>query len=141
MKQICIIQIEDGEIKNKKAAIALFKGLKNGRYLVEVNSYNKRSTQQNRYYFGLVVPLIQKGINDLGHELTKEETHEFLKSKFNLIELVNKDTGDYELIPQSTTRLNKEDFAAYIEKIQRWAADFLQLVIPDPNTQMEIDLV
>lgn len=136
MKQWAIIQIQSGEIKNRKAAVELFKGLKDGRYIIEVNSYDRRTSPQNRYYFGLVIPIIQQGIKDLGHDLTKDETHEFLKSKFNLIEVVNKNTGEYELIPQSTTRLNKEDFSAYIEKIQRWSAEFLQIVIPDPGTQL-----
>lgn len=136
MKQWAIIQIESGEIKNRKAAIELFKGLKDGRYILEVNSYDKRTGPQNRYYFGLVIPIVQQGIKDLGHDLTKDETHEFLKSKFNLIEVVNKNTGEYELIPQSTTRLNKEEFGDYIRKIQLFAADFLGLVIPDPGTQL-----
>lgn len=136
MKLTAIIQVEDGKIKNRKAAIDLFAGLKDGKYLLEINNHDKRTSPQNRYYFGLVIPIVQQGIKDLGHDLTKDETHEFLKSKFNLIEVVNKNTGEYELIPQSTTRLNKEEFGDYIRKIQLFAADFLGLVIPDPGTQL-----
>jgi hypothetical protein len=131
-----ILKKENGEIANKKAIRQLFDRLKDGKYLVEVNAHNKRSNQANRYYFGLVIPLIQKGIEDLGTELTKEECHEFLKAKFNYQEIVNEQTGEFVSIPRSTTTLNKEQFGEYISKIQQFAAEFLNIEIPDPSTQM-----
>lgn len=140
LKVSAIISIENGVLQNPKELVKAFKSLKNGRYLAEINSYNKRSNQQNRYYFGLVVPMIQKSINDLGHDFTKEEIHEWLKDKFNLKEVVNFNTGEYDYIPQSTTRLNKSDFSEYVDKIQRFAAEFLTLEIPDPGTQTELSI-
>lgn len=138
-KHWTILHKQHGALANPKAIAELFNSLKDGKYLLEINDYNKRSDAQNRYYFGLVVPLIQKGIDDLGTELTKEETHEFLKAKFNAdeIQVADKETGEilYESIPKSTTRLNKADFFAYIEQIQRWAAEFLNIEIPDPGVQ------
>jgi hypothetical protein len=139
MKHFCILHKQSGAVANPKIIAAFFNALKDGRHIIEASDYDKRSNQQNRYYFGLVVPLIQNGIKDLGTELTKEETHEFLKSQFNLSEIVNHDTGETVSIPLSTTRLNKEQFGEYIEKIQRFAAEFLSIEIPDPGIQSTIE--
>lgn len=142
-KQFCIVNLKGGIVQNRKPVAVLFQSLKDGKYLLEISGADKRSNPQNRYYWGLVVPLIQKGIKDLGTELTKEETHEFLKARFNTeeIHVVDKKTGEllYESIPKSTTRLNKEDFSKYIEQIQRWAAEFLSIVIPDPGVQLKAE--
>lgn len=140
MKHFTIISMEDGKIKNRKIVSALFGGLKDGRYILEINDYNRRSSPQNRYYWGLVIPLIQKGIKDLGTDLTKEETHEFLKARFNIAntDIVNEQTGETINIPLSTTRLNKEQFGEYIERIQRFGAEFLGIEIPDPGQQLSI---
>lgn len=138
MKNFCIIRISSGEIENKKAVRVLFETLKDGRYLIEISGADKRSNPQNRYYFGLVVPLIQKGIKDLGTELTKDEVHEFLKARFNLSEVVNQETGEAISIPVSTTRLNKEQFGDYIDRIQAFASQFLNIYIPDPSEQMKL---
>lgn len=135
MKQSVIISIKEGHVQNPTSFTKFIRGLKDGRFTLEASSLNKRSNQQNRYYFGLVVPLVQQGIKDLGTELTKEETHEFLKARFNLSDLTNKETGESISIPISTTRLNKEQFGEYIEKIQRFASEFLNVVIPDPGVQ------
>lgn len=139
-KNFCILRIRDGKIENPEQVRKLFDQVKDGKWLVEISQHNKRSDQQNRYYFGIVVPLVQNGIRDLGTELTKEETHEFLKAKFNYSEVSNKDTGEYIQVPRSTTLLNKEAFSDYIAKIQQFAAEFLGIVIPDPGQQLEIEV-
>lgn len=138
-KHFIITRIEQGKIVNPAPLRTLFSSLQDGRYLIEVNSADKRSSQQNRYYFGIVVPMIQKGILDLGTELTKDETHEFLKSRFNSVDIVNEGTGEVISVPRSTTGLNKEQFSQYIEKIQRFASEFLGIVIPDPGQQVMIE--
>lgn len=138
-KNWCLLHIRNGEIENKSQVKKLFDQLHDGKWLIEIAQANKRSDQHNRYYFGLVVPLVQNGIRDLGTELTKEETHEWLKGKFNFTEVMNQD-GIVEQVPRSTTILNKEKFSEYIAKIQQFAAEFLNIVIPDPGQQMMIDV-
>ena len=86
------------------------------------------------------MPLVQEGIKHLGTELTKQETHEFLKGKFNYQEIINTQTGEYIQVPRSTTILNKEAFSEYIAKIQQFSAEFLNVVIPDPGQQMELEV-
>ena len=138
-KHFTIVNIREKKIQNPKDVKKLFDSLKDGKYLVEINYTDKRSDPQNRYYWGLVVPIVQKGINDLGTELTRDETHEFLKARFNSEGIVNNNTGEVVEVPKSTTRLSKFQFMEYIERIQRFAAEFLSIVIPDPGTQTEIE--
>ena len=138
-KNWCIIHIRNGKVENPTQVKKLFDQLRDGKWIIEIEKPDKRSTQQNRYYWGLVVPLIKNRILDLGTELTSDETHEFLKGKFNTMELVNGD-GVVENVPRSTTILNKEAFSEYIAKIQQFAAEFLNVVIPDPGQQLEIEV-
>lgn len=84
-----------------------------------------RSTPQNRYYWGVVVEILSEHIG-----FSPEEMHEILKHKFlNPFEKMG-----YKIYP-NTTQLTTVEFKNYIEKIQRWAAQELQCVIPDPNEE------
>jgi hypothetical protein len=78
---------------------------------------------------------VRLGLKDLGYKLSIEDTHLFLRNKFLLEEMVN---GDGELIGsrvKSTTELNKMQFGDYISEIQQFSAEYLGVVIPDPETQ------
>ncbi len=98
----------------------------------------KRSNPQNSYYWSVVVPMIRDGIVNMGNDCTLEEAHELLKMKFNYKEIVNEESGEVVQLPKSTTKLNTIDFTEYLEKIQRFAATFLNIVIPSPNQQLSI---
>lgn len=99
---------------------------------------SKRSDQQNRYYWGGVVPIVCMGLNDIGYRINEADTHEYLKATFLKDSIVNERTG--ELLPMigSTRKLTTIGFMEYIQDIQRWAAEFLGVEIPDPNEQVEI---
>ena len=81
-----------------------------------------RSNNQNRYYWGVVVPLL---VNATGY--TTEEMHEALKMLF-LKDLTRK-------IPtlRSTADLTTTEFEDYLGKVRMWAAQELSCVIPEPN--------
>ena len=82
----------------------------------------KRSDVQNSYYWGVVIELLSK---ELGYD--KDELHEILKYKF----LQSNAMGMPYV--KSTTKLSTGEFEEYLSKIKRWAAEFLHIVIPDPN--------
>lgn len=136
-----IIHIREHKIVNNGTIRKLFNDLADGKYLIEISRHNKRSTPQNRYYWGLIIPVVQKGIKDLGTELTTEETHQFLKARFNFQEIVNHETGEAIPVPRSTTGLTKIQFAEYIDNIQRFAVEFLNIIIPDPGEQQKLEYV
>jgi hypothetical protein len=131
------IYISNGLVTNKDAIKKAFT-LQDGKYRLRISRAGKRSIMQNGYYWGCVIPAIQSGLYDLGTEADKEEIHEWMKAKFNYAELVNEITGQYERLPLSTTKLTKLEFCEYIEKIVRFAAEFLNVVIPDPGQSAEI---
>lgn len=138
-KHWTVLRIREGKIDNPGAVKKLFDELQDGKYLIEIGQHNKRSDPQNKYYWAVCVPMVQEGMKDLGNEFTKEEVHDFLKKEFNFSEVVNPETGEVKQVPRSTTLLNKEAFSNYIESIQRWAAEWLHIVIPDPGQQLTID--
>lgn len=100
----------------------------------------KRSSEVNRYWWGVVVPVIQRGLNEHGYELSKDDTHEFLKSNFNFTEMVNEDTGEVLRVPKSTASLNGSDFWELIDKVIRFAAEYLNEQIKLPGEQSEMEL-
>lgn len=109
----------------------------------------KRSQRQNRYLWGVVYKTIAD--NDpgfFGNESTvaalhaagvslEEAVHEYCKRVFLPGETLWLDVGDDGggedfYIRKSTTALNRKEFHEYVEAIRRWAADSLQVFIPDP---------
>jgi hypothetical protein len=40
----------------------------------------------------------------------------------------------------STTKMNKEQFGEYIDRITQWAAEFLQIAIPSPDEKLTLEL-
>ncbi len=130
--------IVDGKFQNQKGIAKAFE-LPDGRYELKITRRNKRTLPQNRYYWGVCVALVHEGLKDMGHEVSIEDTHDFLRSKFNYKEIVNEVTGEVERIPMSTAEMTKEQFSNYVEKIQHFAAEFLSVTIPSPNEQLVFD--
>lgn len=97
----------------------------------------KRSLPQNRYYHGIVVQSVMLGLRDIGYSLSHDETHFFLKQKFNPVQIPNKEGEAIEL-PGSTTQMNKTDFSEYIDRIAQWAAEYLSVVIPPANSDLNM---
>lgn len=98
---------------------------------------SKRSLPQNRYYHSVVVTSVKMGLLEIGYSLSLDETHYFLKQKFNPIQVPNKDGEAIEL-PGTTTELNKVEFGEYIERIAQWAAEYLSIEIPAPNSDLKM---
>lgn len=107
----------------------------------------KRSLNQNAYYWGVVIPAIQKAIKELGERLNLNETenwlidflaatdseftHTFLKNKFIERLHVDEYTGEIIEVKPSTRKLNKENFSEYLEKVIQFANEVLEIEIPE----------
>ena len=98
----------------------------------------RRSLMQNAYYFGVVLPIVQKGLMDAGYKVSKESTHEFLKSTFFKQELVNEKTGEILNTIGSTTQMTTVQMMEYFAEITQWAAEFLNINIPEPGEQIKL---
>lgn len=135
-----------GKIENGKLSIINSQRVKkdisikkDGIVEIKIRYRNQRSNNQNRYYWGVVVWEIRRKLVELGNEFDDEDVHWFLKDKFNSRMVVG--VGG-ELLGQkgaSTTAMNKDEFGDYIERIARWAGEFLGLFIPPPGSELSID--
>ena len=126
---------DSGEIKLPKRLRAEVSAFLQGCEIEVVFRKKKkhRSSEQNRYYWGAVISIIQAAFKDLGTRLNPEEVHFFLKQKFNYKTLVSVDGELIGEIPQSTAELNKLEFMEYIDKITQWSAEILNIQIPEPK--------
>ena len=82
-----------------------------GDYYIELKETGVRSAPQNNYYWNIVRILA----DELGY--TENEMHETIKNHFDI---------------ESTKTLSTKEFASFIEKLVRWSAIELNIVIPDP---------
>ena len=125
-------EISNGKFKNVIP-------IADGRYFVSIKKKNNRSNQQNKYWWGGVLPLVKKGLVDAGYNEVKsnEDAHEVLKALFLKKHIANKDGVALE-ITGTTTSLTTIEFNELIANVQQWAAEFLNVIIPDPNTQVSI---
>lgn len=102
----------------------------------------KRSAQQNKYLWGVVYKTIVDNdpgyfVNDAVDSLRKtarlsaaEVVHEFCKARF----LPSANLPGLQItVAPSTAKLPRKEFQEYVESIRRWAADELQVFIPDPT--------
>lgn len=106
---------------------------------IVIKHAGKRSNLQNAYYWSAVIPIVKEGLKDLGIDMSKEQTHELLKYKFLKREFITND-GDILQSIASTTELSTKEFNEYIEFIQIWSAEYINVNIPDPNEQTEIEI-
>ncbi len=82
-----------------------------------------RSGQQNKYYWGVVIKIIA---DELGYG--QDDAHYALRAKFLMSGEPNK-----LMVPISTTDLSTVQFETYMSDIRQWAAEFLNINIPEPG--------
>ena len=85
----------------------------------------KRSSDQNRYYWGVVIEMIAAECGYRSGE-EKEAIHLEMKRRFL-------PTNGPLRLPASTEKLSTAEFAEYVEAVKRWAAEYLKIYIPEPN--------
>jgi hypothetical protein len=120
-------EVIDGKLvlRNRETFDAQLTQLKGAIEVTVEKARSRRSLNQNAYYWGVVLKLLSE---HTGYEI--EEMHEVLKVLFN--------QGNFGEVKfgKSTAKLSTIDFMAYLEQIQRWAAQELGVVIPDPNQEV-----
>lgn len=98
----------------------------------------KRTSPQNRYYWGVIVFYWSEILTqEYGEQITTAQTHEFLKSNFNFVELVNKETGEILRLQKSTTENKTLEMEEYHKICRDKALEFFNVTIPLPNEQLE----
>lgn len=80
------------------------------------------------WYFSAIVPFFSKIFNNmpqmivLGYKFNKNETHSYLKTRFDL---------------ESTKRFTAEDWSNYILQLQHFASETYDIYLPDPESFYE----
>jgi hypothetical protein len=98
-----------------------------------------RNSQQNRYYWGVVVTMINEALIQQGHEVSKDDTHEFLKMRCNGKDLVSQHSGEVITIGQTTTDMATIEFSEYVDRCKTFGIEFLNIQrFPEPNEQLEL---
>jgi len=118
-------QIEKGRLTlNDKITFQKYLHTLNGEVQLVLGKKKKiRSTPQNDYYWGVIIKMI---CDETGAE-DKQAIHDGFRSEYL------KDISKGYPIVRSTTDLSTIEFKEYCRNVQKWAADFLGLYIPDPN--------
>jgi len=134
--------VVDGNLKRNrnliKDAIASFEGKE---IIIKIEkAKKKRSTPQNNYYWGVVIPLIQLGLKETGNPMTAEKAHELLRLKFLKKQIhVNEETGEILEYIQSTTELTTSQFMDFMVETQHFSLEYFNIIIPDPNEDLTLN--
>jgi hypothetical protein len=142
MKRQITDTVKDGRLNTSeaqfKAILAAFSG-----EVVTITIEKKkrrRTSPQNRWYFGVAVDSIYHYLNETGNQISREDTHGLIKvaiakryPQLMLDEIVIEHSGEILKRIKSTTELTTTDFMGYKEAIQEWAMSTFGLDIPDPN--------
>lgn len=101
---------------------------------------NKRSLEQNGYYFKVIVPVLQRAVYEMwGDDISKDDAHEILKQRFSKIERFHVATGELISIPVSTTTNGTMDQEDYHTKCRAWIEETFGYRVPLPNENIEIE--
>ena len=98
----------------------------------------KRSSPANRYYWACCVELIYLALKESGWEVTREGTHELLRVRFLTEDKPIGNDGEFVKRVKSTTELDGKEFGEYVEACKRFAAEYLNVVVPEPNEQLTL---
>ncbi len=101
----------------------------------------QRSTPQNAYYWGVLIPLLQEAIKkEWGEVWNQEKAHELLKSKFLYFEKVNENTGEVIKTPKSTTENSTTEQEEYHLEIREFLKDWFNVDAPLPNEDLILNI-
>lgn len=95
----------------------------------------KRSNQQNRYYWGIVVKKITDDLIAKGHKVDSDDVHHYLKINVMHHTDVLWVGEEPMVIARSTSDLMGHEFEENMAKCRTWASAMLGLFIEQPNEQ------
>lgn len=135
-------KVVNGELRihNRSAFLRSVAQIPDGRVKLTVErTYNKRSTPQNAYYWGVLIAEFKEGYYDrLGEIISPDDAHGVLKLKCNSIEIVNEESGEVMNVPKSTTEMTTIQFEEYMEQCRRFIKEWFGRTVPMPNEQLQM---
>lgn len=97
-----------------------------------------RTNAENRYYRGVIVPLIKAGLKDAtGESYNADQVHDLLKTRYLTHWEILGDTRIQRI--KSTTELSTVEMETYLEQCRGFALEYLGVTIPLPNEALTIE--
>lgn len=96
----------------------------------------KRSLQENRYYWGVVIKALMEKAKAEGNPVSKEHAHRLAMLAIGHSEY-KKRWGVVSLEPKPTHDLDTWEYEEILEKVRCWAAQRLKIEILLPNEGTE----
>lgn len=135
--------VKDGKlhIVNRKGFDADLEGFEGCRVLIGIKTYRKsRSTKQNAFYWGNFMQSEVDCFKEFwGETYSKEQVHDWNKSKFWAEEAFDEHTGEVIMKPASSTDNSTVEWEEKLEKIRQWFRQTWEWELPFPNEQSEIN--
>lgn len=125
-------------VRNPQRFADMLRGWRDAEVTITIEKKHAiRSQEASKYYFGVVLHLIAEATG-----YTVDELHEWAKAKFIPKHVAFVDGNgvvvDDLVIGGTTTRLNRGQFYEYVEAIRQFAAERLDLNIPDPDPEWRL---
>ena len=101
----------------------------------------KRSNNQNSFYWGVLIPLMQSGAKDLWGEVWSiDKAHKHLSNKFVFHESVNEKNGLITQTPKSTTELTTTGWEVFMTEIRIYLLEDFDINAPEPNQEIKLEI-
>ncbi len=121
--------------QSKRDVMSRIGSLPPGSYEITVEKLSsRRSSQNNRRYWGYIVEPIRRFFSEQGQEFTREQVHEFLVGRFLPVDIHDPRTGEHmATIGGRTSKLNSAAFNEYTDRCEVFASDFGIIIEPSPH--------
>ena len=119
---------------NKESMMQYFLDNINSKFKIQVFKLSDHSKLMRAYYFAEVVTKCKMGLNDLGYNLNKDQTHDFIKQYSPIMVEDIEINGHLKRRYKSITELDNKQFIQYIEDIKQFAIENLDILIKEPTT-------
>ncbi len=116
--------------------VARIGSLPPGDYEITVEKLSaRRSSQNNRRYWGYLVEPIRRFFSEQGQELTREQIHyNILLPRFAPVDVHNPRTGEWlGVVGARTSKMNTTRFNEYTDRCEVFASDFGIIIEPGPH--------
>jgi hypothetical protein len=137
---------EDGKafrVINRVMLDAELSGLPKGKYRLSIEKLRKnKSNSQLAWLYGQIYPHVLQGYLDAGwDDITNlDQVDAKMKEMFAQTEIVNKHTGEIMKIPALKRDMSTVDMMTFVQAIREWAEEYLNVSIPEPGTNLTMDL-
>lgn len=128
--------------RNRNTVLSAIKSFEGKEVVITIDKVKKqRSTQQNAFYWGCLIPLMQLGAKDTwGETWSIDKAHKHLSNLFVFHESVNIKTGEITNTHKSTTELTTTDWEVYVTEIRIYLLEHFDIEAPEPNQEITLQL-